>query len=824
MLVGPLMHEWQKLHFATTFELLRRVVGRLNQISEQLDALGSSAQQAADESFELSYRDYLLQRFYRIEAGTVRMTTNLNVDLPELFVMPRVQVCPVPEKTEGAEASQAVGLMELGAAREYFSVRRTGDGGGSKSRKEDRDTPVLEQVEKSRRLVIVGPPGGGKSTFLEWLQLKVAGAEVPFVLTDQQAIPMLLRVRELNPRELPRGATLVEKATASRDRATLMPLGWIERQMQAGRVLFMLDGLDETEPELRDQFVIPWLCQLCEDHPDCAFIVSSRPVGYPAGALGKLGFVDSDLLDFDDDQIREYCRHWCTAVRLAQNEPADEARCEGTREGDEVVKGFKDHPYIRDLAKNPLMLSAICLVNYFEHGKLPEDRALLYKLCVEGLLHHWDQRRGIHSEFSLDEKLRACREVAIAMQADNLAEYGSDRVEAIFAAVLRDSVRAKKLLEHIRYRTGLLIERRSGIFAFAHLTFQEYLAARAVFEGNRLQFDIGQLARDLADARWREVIPLFCGLATSLASREMLLALIEQPDTLLLASIIADAYFSAGPAIVKDETLCARVLQRIATAPCEGGDRIVLDRFLAKEVRPVANALVGTYSSDIDVTEAYTWLHRNPQQLDMSLLVNRLKGWRERPPSQTAELVLLVHAHGPDAVLNEIATDSELYFASAPVTLSEWRTQGVLALLALACGAELGEHRDKWYDIWRQESLGLPGSENAFIQILRSLTGPMRVIGYASFGPFGQALVARTQGPRPHDLEVAREFASLSRTLAKQYSDVTAGWPPKEVSVSKVLNAWAESLEEAIAKTKKESPRLRTSPAKSRRPRRRERK
>ena len=47
MLVGPLMHEWQKLHFASTFELLRHVVGRLNQISAQLDALGSSAEQAA---------------------------------------------------------------------------------------------------------------------------------------------------------------------------------------------------------------------------------------------------------------------------------------------------------------------------------------------------------------------------------------------------------------------------------------------------------------------------------------------------------------------------------------------------------------------------------------------------------------------------------------------------------------------------------------------------------------------------------------------------------------------------------------------------------
>ena len=52
---------------------------------------------------------------------------------------------------------------------------------------------------------------------------------------------------------LPQGAALIEKATDSKDRAALMPLGWIDRQLEAGRVLFMLDGLDEVEPELRDR-------------------------------------------------------------------------------------------------------------------------------------------------------------------------------------------------------------------------------------------------------------------------------------------------------------------------------------------------------------------------------------------------------------------------------------------------------------------------------------------------------------------------------------------------------------------------------------------
>ena len=133
------------------------------------------------------------------------------------------------------------------------------------------------------------------------------------------------------------------------------------------------------------------------------------------------------------------------AARANELEP--EARSEGVNDGERIVKSFKDNQYISDLARNPLMLSAICLVNYFEGGRLPEDRAMLYKLCVEGLLHNWDQRRGILSPYSLDEKLSVCRELAVAMQADDRAEYAADKVLSAMQNVLGDADRAQALLK-----------------------------------------------------------------------------------------------------------------------------------------------------------------------------------------------------------------------------------------------------------------------------------------------------------------------------------------------------------------------------------------
>ena len=110
MLVGPVIAEWHKLSFSSTFEILRRVANRLNRISNRLDALGTAGQEAADERYDLTHRDFLLQRFFRVEAGTVRMTTNLAADLPELFVIPRVRVRSV-EADDAANTSEAEDLM-----------------------------------------------------------------------------------------------------------------------------------------------------------------------------------------------------------------------------------------------------------------------------------------------------------------------------------------------------------------------------------------------------------------------------------------------------------------------------------------------------------------------------------------------------------------------------------------------------------------------------------------------------------------------------------------------------------------------------------------
>ena len=794
LLVGAVLAEWRKLKFAETFELNRRVVQRLNQISEQLGEIGHAGQAAAAERYELTYRDYLLQRFHRVEAGTVRMTTNLGVDLRELFVMPRVKVRPLLRGDAAEKTDEAVDLMNLAAARAVFGEKPKEGEGTDKGGSDEQILSALELAKSQRRCVIIGTPGAGKSTFLEWLQLMIASAEEEMILNDQQAIPVLLKVRQLDPENLPEGPAIIERATASKDRATLMPSGWIQRQMKQGRVLFMLDGLDEVEPDLRDRYVLPWLVELCKTYPDCHYLVSSRPVGYAAGALAKLEFAECELLDFEDAEISDYTGHWCTAVRLARNETEDEARREGLKDGEDIVKSFRDQAYIRNLARNPLMLSAICLVNYFEGGELPRDRSKLYQLCVEGLLHHWDQRRGIRSDFTLQEKLRVCREIALTMQADDRAEYDASKVGEIFSAVLGDAGRASKLLKHVRYRTGLLVERRPGVFAFAHLTFQEYLAALAVHEGNRLGIETERLAREHDDGRWQEVIALYCGLAPSSAAGEVVEKLIAQADSTSLSTALAEAYLSSGAELIEDSGLRRRVLGGIATAPVYSRP-IQLERFDPSEVERVANRFLGKLEGE-RVSESYLYLYDHPEAFDAAGALETLEGFRQMSPLQRFQVLAILHKCAPDATLWRLAAQDELYESKGESfgEAGDVPCQGFSVLYGLAARV------DSW------ESSRRPAGRGMAAALVRSVSalGEQSDFGLPPIHMFSVDDAIRRLGKT--DLELGREqrlsLTRALRRLASRLPDESNRYGPR---IKRALRSWADQLAQTVPEKERQT-------------------
>jgi predicted NACHT family NTPase len=120
----------------------------------------------------------------------------------------------------------------------------------------------------TRRWVVRGDPGSGKTTLLRHLAARLAEESPPRWVPVFQSLPVLLRKREF----------LLDRIERQMGRADHRGMAAVlEREGQEGRLLLLLDGLDEVE-DREDAETL--LRQLSERWPRTPLVVTTRPIGY----------------------------------------------------------------------------------------------------------------------------------------------------------------------------------------------------------------------------------------------------------------------------------------------------------------------------------------------------------------------------------------------------------------------------------------------------------------------------------------------------------------------------------------------------------------
>jgi formylglycine-generating enzyme required for sulfatase activity len=418
----------------------------------------------------------------------------------------------IPLKTTGGEAGHLAGRTK----HEVSGDRVSGDLGQS---------VLLEEALRHRRLVITGDPGSGKTTFLRRIAYELSRDVSQRALQlPQDGFPLLIRIAELeecigncrarqqagapNTKESPAWLAYFLEHRAQEWKWKL-DAEFFEAKLSVKSTFMLLDGLDEAANQANRESMARLLENATQAYPNCQFVVTTRPGSYQ-GLATLEGFERVMIDDLQTEGIERFLHHWSQG--LYPNDPGGaERHCK------ELLGALRARIEIRRMARNPVMLTALAVVHWNEK-RLPEQRADLYDSIVTWLARSRQQRPGRERP---ERCLSLLGRLALAMQNQpqgRLVQVSLGQAAEMIAVEFHEIApqerfaHAQTFLSQEEDDSGIVVSRGSEL-RFWHLTFQEFLAARAVSgleeaSQQELLLSGGQLYR----AEWREVVLLLAGI------------------------------------------------------------------------------------------------------------------------------------------------------------------------------------------------------------------------------------------------------------------------------------------------------------------------
>ncbi len=373
------------------------------------------------------------------------------------------------------------------------------------------------ELPEHRVLAIVGKAGCGKTTMLQHVALLLAqrigpGKRrdlIPLLLPLRKHITALARAGEHPP-------SLAE--ILSQEHHDLKPPAqWFEEKLThfGHRCLVLLDGLDEVAEPRQRKLVAAWVQEQTQKYPAARFVVTSRPHGYSPNPIANATRLEVE--DFNEKQIRSFVAKWYfnTEIKAAGNE-SEEVRRRAEEQARHLLHIVFQTEALARLALNPLLLTMITMVHRYV-GHLPEARAALYEDIIKVLLGRREHTVIAGVKLSYYQKRRILQVLAFELMRENQRENQREIAAAEAAAIVAPALErvgvepreSTTFLKAMMDESGLLLESNVGTLAFAHLTYQEFLAASEIKERNHADLLIGKLGVSW----WHETTLLYAAMA-----------------------------------------------------------------------------------------------------------------------------------------------------------------------------------------------------------------------------------------------------------------------------------------------------------------------
>ncbi|MEM9216400.1 MAG: NACHT domain-containing protein [Cyanobacteria bacterium P01_F01_bin.150] len=411
--------------------------------------------------------------------------------------------------------------------------------------------PGFEIATNNSKLIILGKPGSGKTTFLkhlaiDWCKGKFLPNSIAILIElrkiqdsewsiwneiDQimglenweEFIDLKKRINSLKRQKsienIKKNEDFDLQIKELQSQLNSVPL---HSFLQQGKLLVLMDGLDEAATNTLRHNIQDQLREASQEYPKNNFILTCRT------QIMKLipgGFTSVEVADFSPNQVRQFVLNWFTAN--------GQTEFETNKIWKKVHSATNNQPDLRELTATPVLLSLICLVLEDERGQMPTDRGWLYKKGIKLLLSSWNDEKEIkgwevgteaYRQLSIERKEALLTDIAahkfetpnnfVLFEQDELVKQVSQKLQL---SNLQEGIMVLKAIET---QHGLLIERADELWSFSHLTFQEYFTVQWL-----TNLPPQQLAEKIANAQWKYVVEQ---LVKSQQPADRLLRLVKQ--------------------------------------------------------------------------------------------------------------------------------------------------------------------------------------------------------------------------------------------------------------------------------------------------------